>query len=401
MNSIEIDTTPFQIAQAQAILGLAERTHFLVNVDRLDALVKVFNKIARRIARTGGEEVAPRLIVHNVGRNVTDENDPSRILYVQTVVEIQGSPLTNRGWTIAGMINHMPEGNLLNGFGDASLMQYADAHADCDHCNQNRRRLITFIVERDGERKQIGSTCLLDYCAIDPRHAASILDWAKDATNPEANEKVGRSGSSVLIEDLVKAADLMIRKWGYKKSADANSTKEAVMDYLFARDMYGDQIRAAVKDMPKCSDERAEAILNYWQSIIGTDDFTHTMSVVASMHTVGRKEIGRACYLAEGYRRHEQDTERARLMAAKVASENVAVGQPIKVSVVVSAHTERWGYKGCAASTIDFLTSNGTKIRWWASSKKSGFTPGETMTITGKVTKVNEYGITVNYVEQI
>lgn len=80
------------------------------------------------------------------------------------------------GYEVLAKVEHLDLGNIvtpLNGSDVAEKWRKADC--TCQHCNSKRDRRITFVVRgKDGIEKQIGRSCIKDYCGIDPEKIASF-----------------------------------------------------------------------------------------------------------------------------------------------------------------------------------------------------------------------------------
>lgn len=403
-----MDMTNFTTARSQATLDLSLRTLFIVAEPRLNDLVKVWERIQRRVKKTG--EVAPTISILPGREPVMKKNDQGieYVAFHRVVIKIEGTPLSTRGWRVVGMIEHTPEGNLLSGFGDASIVEYKTATNGCDHCHQNRNRIVTFIVERDGERKQIGSTCLWDYCEVDPKIAASMLSWmveADDASDVDDDTLSGFGGPiAVSLVEAIRVADRIIRTMGFHKSNSNYATKVAMGDYFFGRDERSIRLRAEVDATPETTVERAEQIIDMYANPTEDSDFANNMAVVASMDYVPRKRFGFVAYMPEGARRAE--AKKIAEAEAHKAAALFTAGDTFQHQAVVTSHGQQWSDypnngRGGNVSVIDFQVGP-TALRWYASRVLDGMAQGENVTIKGKVKKIDQKGrVLINYVKQI
>lgn len=101
-----------------------------------------------------------------------------------TLLTLTGETVKIAGWTFLATLTHDEQlGNIVltaPGF-DGNLIEYRTATAVCDHCNLDRRRNETFVIENEaGERKQIGRNCLALYIGIDPVNAIRALTYWDD-----------------------------------------------------------------------------------------------------------------------------------------------------------------------------------------------------------------------------
>jgi len=96
--------------------------------------------------------------------------------------------LAGEGWRFVGSLIHDLRGDeptsklrQLPGTTEIDLSRFEGSDGRCDHCNLNRRRLDTFLVQGpDGEVRQVGRSCLNEYIGSDTpekaaKHAELIL----------------------------------------------------------------------------------------------------------------------------------------------------------------------------------------------------------------------------------
>lgn len=73
------------------------------------------------------------------------------------------------GYCVIAKIEHYPTGNFVTPFTDKINQGWFKCPSYCEHCRTNHYRRNTFIVRgENGNEKQVGSTCLKDYCGINP-----------------------------------------------------------------------------------------------------------------------------------------------------------------------------------------------------------------------------------------
>lgn len=74
---------------------------------------------------------------------------------------------------------------------------YADHKNYCDHCGHNRPRNRFFLVEKDGQLMQVGSTCIKDFLGIDPNRMLAIFQGLHSFT-----VGYGDGDDELLLNDL-------------------------------------------------------------------------------------------------------------------------------------------------------------------------------------------------------
>lgn len=101
----------------------------------------------------------------------------------------------------------------------------------CDHCGHNRKRGKTFLIEGpDGERKQIGSTCVQSYLGMTPEGLRYMFDSPIESLNGSH-----RGGAEIPETDQSLALALALSDNGmdYRPSRMDESTADQVRDAIY------------------------------------------------------------------------------------------------------------------------------------------------------------------------
>lgn len=152
-------------------------------------------------------------------------------------------------WEPIAVINHNStiDGNCnvviaINGHTTDELPKtYWTAPATCEHCNSNRRRKTTVILQNvDGELKQVGSTCVHDFTginAIDIIHAyTEVTDIYESALAYYSTDAHTESKYAGTI-DYLTACVADVREFGYRSN---EITKYKAWDRVKAHEQFKD-----------------------------------------------------------------------------------------------------------------------------------------------------------------
>lgn len=154
-------------------------------------------------------------------------------------------------YSVLAAVHHMDGGNIVNSFADRYDVEWTHIAPKCEHCGTNHDRKITFIVgDKNGNTKQVGSSCLKDYSGIDPRMTAmnkeitEIIskEYLVDAYYDDDDHILPKVWSTVSIFAL---AAKRFAEAGYIKSSDDNSNKSWIIAH--ANDTLTDEEKAAGK----------------------------------------------------------------------------------------------------------------------------------------------------------
>jgi hypothetical protein len=395
---------------------------FRVNIDRLENLAHQIEKLNKRAAKLG---------VAHIGFNNTQVFDlepvyephgvfgsPRRILYYDKFVwmALSGASPKFAGWTLAAVVEHAEEGNILRKSPDctAELTKFRSGAPVCQHCNLARNRKDTYIViHDDGSQKQVGHNCIKDFLGhANPNQLAAWAELCYSACElceaGEGDSEGGCGGSRntcINVESFLVYASLALRlkgwvsgKTAFESQGSVTSTKEWALQYMFPpKDAAG---RIIPQPAPEQVDiDRAEKSRAFVLETLGTreseslSDFEHNILMVSKCEAVEGRNVGMIAYVPEYFRR---ETEKAVLSAkrgeeAKVATHFGEVGKRVKNTQVTylrsTGFETQYGY--CFIHT--FVAADGTSRLVWKTSGELPATIQEGVAVTATFT-VKEHG---------
>lgn len=152
------------------------------NWDRLEGEVKRLSKKAIKLGyvpplllRCAFDHVVVRL------EDVRDDEGIVRTVqrhYRMTKCVVAGQELRLKGWTIVAAVDWLDRQPVVRSLPGREitpgmLTELRIRGPWCSHCQQTRSRNTTYVLVNElGSQYQIGSTCLKDFCGIDPGYAA-------------------------------------------------------------------------------------------------------------------------------------------------------------------------------------------------------------------------------------
>jgi len=191
-------------------------------------------KLNRKAKRLGCSPVQFEVI-----RSYTEKRDGEIVRVYE--VELAGQAPRLAGWVfVAKLVHGVADGaNVIKSIADQDLPEkYRKVQQQCDHCQQNRNRKDTYIVqnEESGEYKQVGSTCLLDFLGHDPEKALKdIRLWCE--AEEIMDSALGWRGPAYLpIEVFLERVVAEIRRNGWVSRSRARddytllATADAVLN---------------------------------------------------------------------------------------------------------------------------------------------------------------------------
>lgn len=223
-------------------------TTFTVYANQAEEVQKRLARLEKKAAKYSipfswavGEEhpETVRAYKYDEVNHVEYEDRKYTVAAVDISVECDGFIKAN-GWEVRAKVEHGDNGNIVTGIGDKPVpAAWYEAPACCEHCKTNRFRAVTYFCEHEnGTIRQVGRSCLHDYTGISPATAAmwaevrDLLDNGMDCSVEEWAER--KSAMMYSVETVLAHACDAIREFGYRKSSEPNSTKQAVFDRIAA-----------------------------------------------------------------------------------------------------------------------------------------------------------------------
>lgn len=348
------------------------------------------------------EKIAARAIKkglsggYNVDIETRIEDSPTGPVEARYLI-IEGSPAQFNGYTFVASVEWINGQSVVTGspyYEGAPVDRSAIVKGGCDHCGVNRSRKSVVIVETaDGERKQVGKSCVKDYLGN-----TLALSWFKDAGDI-FEEFEGYTGYGSPLEQVIEVlaiAACVVRTRGW-----VSRTNASILDKIATADLVDFWLRPAPGtereyrewtalragydvsvDIPA-----AQAALEFAKTLPDTSDWALNLKAVISQDYFNtQKHLGLVVSLAGVYARSLQ--KQAEEAADPVAEEPFGqIGDKITIELkCVSSTTFDSAYGITYANTF---TGEGHRFKWLTGTRC--FEEGETVTLKGTVKKYDEW----------
>lgn len=307
-----------------------------------------------------------------------------------------GEPIKFGDWAFVAVVEWLegkPFVNKLPGYEGEQINAHNLVQGVCDHCNQNRSRKHVLIVEKNGVRKQVGSTCVKDF-----------LGWNFSPTYFNEREDLdcdfggrGYSGLGIsTVEVLALAVAIVsVKGWCSRSQAagqDKDSTADLVDIYLYDEKEDGENLRREVGDVT--DEHRAEAIrLIEWVSNWNADnDYANNLKVAASLEVATSKTQNTLISVI--------GTEaRIRAKAAENAAAEVETfiearyaEDGTKIEVEAKVISKRWFEGAYGPTALVVFTADGHRFQWWGTAACiDDLESGQIVALKGTVKGVKEH----------
>ena len=315
------------------------------------------------------------------------------------VIEVSGTAQVN-GWQFIGTIEHHAPMNLISTYAhDVEIpREYYTARSSCNHCQTNRTRHYTYIIQNveTGKFEQVGKACMKDYTK--GLSAEAIAAWVSCFDSLIEFETPDTSASTPYFEvmEILQIAISVVDAFGYVKSKNEldeynpNSTKNNVIDFLSDNEVFMKLAKKHNMTDPKTNTAQAEAIIDW--ALEQDEDYGYMTNLLAILRNkyCKSKHIGLIVSAVTAHRRAIEKTEREEKKRAESPSKYVGeVGERITFEVkalyCATSYPTAWG-----TTCIYKMTDEQGNVFVWKTSKI--LLHEEAHLMTGTVKAHSEYG---------
>ena len=353
---------------------------------KLEKLSKKAKTYGNQISWSFGEEVA-------VSRNLYSVNPDTHTL-VKTgedkvfgiEVNIESDVIRKEGYTVVAQIETVGhEQNIvkmLDGESPAELAWYT-MPLYCEHCHGRHVKRFSFIVkDESGQYKQVGKTCLKDFCGIDPKMiiaAQEIHDLIENDYNIDEYDFKGSGENAFDVLKAIATANDIIKEHGYVKSCEDNSTKTRLFIEIGKSEPSEESLKLA--------NEMKEVL-----TAAEYDELSDFLCNVKSMIQGGyirSNAFGYIAYAPVAYKQMKEKQEREILNNEAKANSNYIgnIGEKITADIkeakLITEFVTRFG----VGRLYKFTTTDNNTLVWFASK----YYEGAPKQITGTVKDHKEY----------
>lgn len=271
-----------------------------INLPYLKERIGKLNKRAQRL----GCHPITITIINRYERTDSPPESLKEEVTPMVVLSIEGASPKLNGWSFLGTIEHTEHGNLLRVVKDIELDEsYRTQIKQCDHCQQDRTRKDTYLViHDDGSIKQLGKTCLKDYCGhVTPEYLAQLASFIKTLEDCDEDE-ISSWGSSRTVREvnpltfLRWCCEAVVEFGGFSpRSAPGVSTAGHAWHQIFPPPPIKGQAQHVKLYRTKQGEELCNKVVEMIESWDGQehlDQFHHNILLTWKMETIEYKHTG-------------------------------------------------------------------------------------------------------------
>jgi len=313
-----------------------------------------FEKFAKRAKKSGATIACERLYKSTRHCTVPDAfgYKVKHTARYQAFAIAAPDQINIQGWTLLGAIDRTHSDPVFYNAPESQIpASYRDSDGTCDHCNTNRRRKETFVLQHDDERvMQVGRNCLADFIAdSDVKEILATYEWLQRAARLFDCDDDDDIGHFPEVEDCTPLMQFLpmvsrcIRQAGWvsgsraraynealdeDSSAGLTSTRNYALQQLTPLQSY-EKRNGVVRLKPEAEDYAvATAAIEWAAGLTDNNDYQNNIRTIAKDNWFRARESGLAASIVGSHLR-----ELDRLEETRREVERTADARPVPVTV--------------------------------------------------------------------
>lgn len=329
---------------------------------------KKAEKYGATLKATFGKPYAKEIEIREIDPATQTIGTVGTEMYEVFDLTIESETIKKDGYTVVAKIEHLEGGNVVSSYEDHKP-EWTTMKAHCDHCNGNHGQRVTFIVRHEsGEEKQVGRTCLKDYCGIDPQAIGRANELNEILIGMDAERfdfmAAGIRPAHKTIDALALAVEIM-KAQGYRKSDEPGSNRDTL------KAMMVQKVKAE-----EAAYEQAEELAKAIEAMSNEEAYGAALDNVKTLLHDGYCKLSHMGYIAYaplGYERHmERLAKDARIAAEKAAERESSkyvgeIGQRITIQVAELKLLSSWDTEWGTTFLYKITDTDGNTLVWFAS----------------------------------
>lgn len=202
------------------------------NMERLE---KKLQRISNKCKKYGND-----FHYEKTGEEYQEESDENgnKFFSKYYIIEVSGTALVSNNWRFIAVLDHQDHGNIIRKSPDAADVEIPERYYTCDsvceHCNSNRRRRNTYILQNTETRefKQVGKSCLMDFTAgMSAERVAHYISLHDELIQGEEPYIGSHRTKYIDVTTALLYILETVNKFGYVKADGDKPTKERALEY--------------------------------------------------------------------------------------------------------------------------------------------------------------------------
>ncbi len=267
---------------------------FTITASNKPLLLTQLDKLNKRAAKFGAEELTVSFSKAFEGKD--------KVLSLNANV-FGPFHIESEGWSCIATLQHLSNGEtLISSITDKEIPNcYKTKGSICEHCNINRKRNMTYLLQKDEEIVQVGSSCMKDF--FKGMSVTSFLgqaDLASDLVKSISSLNVSFGATQYYLPSFLETTAAVIREHGWIPKSKAATMGKPTIDFVlenlcpptvdyavsFIEDEDRDLVSKVIAWAENLSDSQTEAsdyLFNLRSLALGASVELKTAALAASM----------------------------------------------------------------------------------------------------------------------
>lgn len=350
-----------------------EKNVYTIPEENRAEIVKLVSRFTRKAEKYGKMFSVSYGNPYATKRDYID-NETGKILESELVevfdLTVETEEIKNDGYSVVARLEHLENGNFVTNFTDDRNIAWNSCPPCCEHCMTGHYRRFTYILrdEQRGQYKQVGSTCLMDFCGINPEYIIAREKLQDILVNSKIDSpEYGFREHSNHVYDFTEILALSVQiteKYGYVKSDNPGSNKSRLIEHCkeFHAETYMEKAREIVEALR--SMDMDTAFMNLMDNV----------KTLAENGYCKPEHFGYIAYCPTAYKRYMEKVEaekarEAELEKARVSSDYVGnIGERLVFEIRKAELVTSWETQYGFTMLYKFEDVNGNILVWYASS---------------------------------
>ncbi len=348
-----------------------EQKVYTIPEEKREEIGKIVARLSRKAEKYGKAFSVTYGNPYATKRDYIDK-ESGRVLESELVevfdITIEAEQIIKDGYRVIARLEHLDNGNIVTNFTEIRNPAWNQCPPCCEHCMTAHYRRFTYIVEGKNCIKQVGSSCLMDYCGISPNWiiAREQIDDVLCQNDLDcSNYPFGSPVSHVYdVTEMLALSVQITEKQGYIKSEYRGSNKDKLTELCenFPDEKYMEKAREIVEGLKAMDEETA---------------FFHLMNNVKQLAENGYckpDHFGYIAYAPTAYRRYTEKLAAEKARQAEKEKQRASsdyignVGERVDIEIGKAEFITSWQTAYGYTHLYKFEDVNGNILVWFASS---------------------------------
>jgi len=344
---------------------MTKETYRIPESKRAD-ITKTLTRYSKKAAKYGGSleaeygaTYAAMIPVYTQDGKKVDEE-----LHEVFDLTITGEPFKLNGFSPIARIEHLDGGNVVTPFfGFEIKPEWTKIAPYCEHCGANHGLKKTIIVRGANGDKQVGRTCLKDYCGIDPQAVGIFNELNAILVGEEKfyDYDVRTSSKALDVVKVLGMAIDIIKGHGYTRSNETGSNKDRLIGMIGANADVTEESLSEAKQM-------AEVIASMTSEEAVEAKFGTVYGLVKNGYCK-MCHLGFIAYAPLAYKNMlERKAKKAEQVETETQSKHIGkVGERTYIEVAKCEHITEWATDYGMTHLYKITDDAGNILIWYAS----------------------------------